>query len=238
MILYKYTGLEYIRSCIEKGIYASRLDSINDPFEGKGIRYKDQYRVVCLTSSPFQMLMWAYYGNHRGCCIEFDVDDNIGVRPVQYIKDFLDHEIMSTTEVIESLYTKGNEWNHEKEYRLVYYAPQAEKHLWTIEGANVFLNARVRRITLGFASEMDSNYAGTLQYLSAYRGANKDTTIEVTKCKLMGNKYQLEADKQFDIENELKSIETGAGEKTITGTFKVYDGSYTIEDDKGNASAS
>jgi len=35
VILFKYTGLEYIKSCIENGIYASRLDNINDPFEGK-----------------------------------------------------------------------------------------------------------------------------------------------------------------------------------------------------------
>ena len=61
MALFKYTGLQYIPSCIENGIFASRLDNINDPFEGKGIRYPNRYRVVCLTASPYQMLMWAYY---------------------------------------------------------------------------------------------------------------------------------------------------------------------------------
>ena len=62
--------------------------------------------MACLTTSPFQMLMWAYYGNHRGCCIEFEVKDSSGIRPVEYIKDFCEHEEMSTEEVIESLYRK------------------------------------------------------------------------------------------------------------------------------------
>jgi hypothetical protein len=65
MTLYKYTRQEFIPSSVENGIYASRLDDINDPFEGKGITYPNQYRVVCLTASSYRMLMWAYYGNHK-----------------------------------------------------------------------------------------------------------------------------------------------------------------------------
>ena len=125
--LYKYTALERIPSCIKNGVYASRLNNINDPYEGRGIRYMNQYRVVCLTSSPFQMLMWAYYGNHKGCCIEYDVGEITGIRPVEYIKEFQSHEDMNTQEVIESLYKKGNEWSHEHEYRLVYHESTASK---------------------------------------------------------------------------------------------------------------
>ena len=58
MKLYKYTSLEFIPSCVENGVYASNLGNINDPYEGKGISYPSQYRVVCMTNSPFQMLMW------------------------------------------------------------------------------------------------------------------------------------------------------------------------------------
>ena len=227
MILFKYTGLEHIKSCIENGIYASRLDNINDPFEGKGIRYKEQYRVVCLTASPFQMLMWAYYGNHRGCCIEYEVDESIGIRQVEYIKEFLDHEDMNTTEIIESLYKKGNEWNHEKEYRMVYYSPQANKSLWKVDGENVFLRAKVKKITFGLASEMDCRYADILEFLSQYNNGH-GSIIDITKCKLMRNRYQLEPDKQFDIDNELRVLRANNNtNKTITGTFDVYGGRYT-----------
>ena len=130
MGLFKYTELQYIPSCIESGIYASRLDNINDPFEGNGVKYPDHYRVVCLTKSSHKMLMWAYYGNHRGCCVEFDVSNISGVRKIEYIKKFINRENMNTDEVIDSLYKKGYEWKNENEYRLVYYEPNAEETIW------------------------------------------------------------------------------------------------------------
>ena len=205
MALFKYTKLEYIQSCVENGVYASQLNNINDPYEGRGIRYPDQYRVVCLTASPFQMLMWAYYGNHRGCCVEFDVDGIDGIRAVDYIKEFQEHEKMDTTEVIDSLYKKGNEWSHEKEFRIVYYSQTADKTIWRKKDNNIFLTAPVKRIIFGYASEMDSNYSNVLCYIRDYNETHK-TKIEVTKCKLMSNKYQLEPDKQFNLELEIESI--------------------------------
>lgn len=165
MALFKYTGQQFIPSCIENGIFASRLDNINDPFEGKGIRYHNLYRVVCLTASPYKMLMWAYYGNHRGCCVEFDVDGVEGIRPVDYIKEFQYHEDMDTNEVIESLYKKGNEWNIENEYRLVYHTPTADKKIWNrIRGEDIFLIAPVKQIIFGYAAEMDEHYPEMLEY--------------------------------------------------------------------------
>ena len=205
MALFKYTGLQYIPSCIENGIFASRLDNINDPFEGKGIRYPNRYRVVCLTASPYQMLMWAYYGNHRGCCIEFDVEKIKGIRQVEYIREFLSHEDMNTQEVIESLYKKGNEWSHEKEYRLVYHEPRAEKDSWKRIGENVFLIAPVKQIIFGFAAEMDEKYPEMLEYIRKYNDSN-DQMIKVTKCKLKPNQYRLEEDKQFDLDEEIESL--------------------------------
>lgn len=205
MALFKYTDIKYIPSCIENGIYASRLDCINDPYEGKGIRYKNQYRVVCLTASPYQMLMWAYYGNHRGCCVEFDVDNVNGIRPVKYIKEFKSHEDMNSQEIIESLYTKGNEWNHEKEYRLVFYKPDANASEWKQDGDNVFLISNVKSIIFGVAAEMNENYITSLKQIKEFNDTHT-RKIKVTKCKLKSNKYQLEADKQFDISSELERL--------------------------------
>jgi len=135
---------------------------------------------------------------------------------------------MDTAEIIKSLYTKGNEWNHEKEYRLVYYRPQANELLWKVDGENVFLRAKVKKITFGLASEMDCHYAEALEFLLAYSNEHGGI-IDITKCKLMRNKYQLEADKQFDIDNELRVVRVNNINKTITGTFDVYGGKYTVE---------
>ena len=207
MALFKYTNLNFIPSCIENGIYASRLDKINDPYEGKGIRYKDQYRVVCLTGSPYTMLMWAYYCNHMGCCIEFDIDGIEGIRPVKYIKKFEIHEEMNTQEVIESLYKKGNEWRHEKEFRIVYHKPTANPKLWKCESDDVYLIAPVKRIIFGVTSELDKHYKEALEYIKEYN-ENYKRKIEVSKCILMSKKYQLEADKQFDLISEINHLKT------------------------------
>ena len=209
-MLYKYTGIKYIPSCIENGVYASQLDNINDPYEGKGIRYPEQYRVVCLTASSLQMLMWAYYGNHKGCCVAFDVNY---ATPVEYIKEFQMHEDMSTKEVIESLYQKGNEWKHEKEFRIVFHESKANDPSWKRIDENIFLVAPVKKIVFGYLAEMDEKYVEMLEYIKEYNQNNEP--IEVTKCRLKNEKYQLAEDKQFDIDAELKRLVTFQNKETM-----------------------
>ena len=204
MKLYKYTSQEFIPSCVENGVYASNLGNINDPYEGKGISYPSQYRVVCMTNSPFQMLMWAYYGNHRGCCITYEIDDSI-VRKVDYTTEFQSHEDMTTEEVIESLHHKGKEWEHENEYCVVYYAPRANKDLWNIDGEDIFLKAQVEKVVFGLLAKEDKNYLKMLKYLQKHNRNHEK--IDVSKCKLRNDKYQLESDKQFDIDIEIGMLE-------------------------------
>ena len=221
--LYKYTTSEYIRSCIENGVYASKLDNINDPYEARDVRYQDQYRVVCLTSSSTQMLMWAYYGNHKGCCIEYDVTDIGSIRKVEYVKEFISREDMTTDEVIETLYCKGHEWRHENEHRLVYHTGTANESLWKHDGDNVFLIAPVKSITFGIAVDLDYKYIEALEYLKEYNRVHKPI-IEVSKCRLMSNKYQLKADKQFNLDDEIKSVKADKRQKFNVGPSGVRSG--------------
>lgn len=51
MILYQYMDLSYLSSCFENGTYASKLERVNDPYEGLGIEYPNQYRICCMTKS-------------------------------------------------------------------------------------------------------------------------------------------------------------------------------------------
>ncbi len=231
MTLYKYTPIEHIKSCIEKGIFASNLDNINDPYEGKGIRYKDQYRVVCLTASPIQMLMWAYYGNHRGCCVEFDVNRVDGLRRVDYIKTFQSHEDMDTKQVIESLYCKGYEWKHENEYRIVYHKKSADRALWEIDKDKIYFKAPAKRIIFGLAAEMNSRYIEILEYLKEYNETHKPS-IEVTKCRLMSDKYQLETDKQFDLDAEISSLKSYEKKKNKRKIQTALTGEYEVDGER------
>ena len=146
--------------------------------------------------------MWAYYGNHRGCCVEYDVSNINGIKKVDYVKEFNSHEDMNNDEVLESLYKKGNEWAHENEYRIVYYQPSENKGLWKIKKDDVFLKASVKKIVFGYLAEKEDGYYEALEYLNKYNSKN-EKNIEIAKCKMMKNKYQLEENKQFDIELEL-----------------------------------
>ena len=68
----------------------------------------------------------------------------------------------------------------------------------------MFLKAQVKRVVFGLLSEEDDKYLDMLKYLQKH---NKDYgQIEVAKCRLRRDKYQLEADKQFDIESEINEV--------------------------------
>lgn len=226
--LFKYTLSEHIQSCVENGVYASRLDNINDPYEARDVRYQEQYRVVCLTSSSQQMLMWAYYGNHKGCCIEYDVTGIDGIQKVNYIRDFISRENMTTDEVIKSLYCKGNEWNHENEHRIVYHAGTTDETLWNHVGDDIFLIAPVKSIIFGIAADLDYKYIEALEYLREYNKLHQPV-IQVSKCKLMSDKYQLELDKQFDLDSEIKAVKLDKRKKYKIGNSGVWGGKYRID---------
>jgi len=90
----------------------------------------------------------------------------------------------------------------------------------------VFLKAQVKRVIFGLAAEMDFKYVKALEYLKDYNDSHTQK-IEVTKCKLMSNKYQLEADKQFDLAAEIENVKTDPSKGRFKiGDSEVYDGSY------------
>lgn len=200
--LFKYTSMDFIESCILNGVYASRIDEVNDPFESDGIHYPYLFRICCMTSSAKKMLLWAYYTNHKECCVEFDVSeiDTSIIRPVDYIKSFSDHANMSLDEIFASLYCKGNEWSHENEYRAVYYKKKANDLYWNIVGDYVFLKAKVKSVTFGLFAERDlPRYKKALEILKQYG-------IQAKKCKLRNDKYAIGEDRQFDIDVELERV--------------------------------
>ena len=198
MILYKYMKLSYLSSCFENGIHASRLERVNDPYEGLGIEYPDQYRICCMTRSPLKMLMWAYYVNHRGCCVGFDVGEHF--QRVKYTDTLQPHEEMNSIEIIKSLYTKGKEWVHEEEYREVYYELKPDGKLWIKKHDEVYFKAQVVSVTFGLTAESNPDYLEALEYLRDM----ENTGVEFSKCKLKKGQYQLYKDKQFDIAQEIK----------------------------------
>lgn len=92
-------------------MYAAQFEDLNDPMEGsylydqgvidanfvrKLYGQKAQWRILSLSATPYDMLMWAYYAEaHTGFVIGVQIaDHNARVETVEYVPDLaleLDH---------------------------------------------------------------------------------------------------------------------------------------------------
>lgn len=198
MKLYKYTNIDYAIKALEYGIYAGRLNQLNDPYEGEGILYPESYRICSLTSSSKAMLMWAYYGYHRECCIGYHIADE-HVRKVIYTSDYYDHIDMTNEELIENLYCKAKEWSHENEYRIICHTSQYDPSLWFNNEENYYFKARPFEITFGLNTNFkEERVQKLLNYLLVY-----EDQLKVNKCRLSHKKYEIVYHKQFDFKKEI-----------------------------------
>ncbi len=211
--LYKYTSLKYLQDALEYGVYAAKLDQVNDPYEGHDIEYMDKYRVVCLTGSDKAMLLWAYYVQHRGCCIEYYTPDDYSrvIHKVGYTDSFFNRREMNGAEIIESLYHKGKEWEHENEFRAVYYETRdGKKDYWRRIGDRVFFQLKIKSITFGVLSHEDQMYFDSLRLINKLAN-DGNPGIEIKKLIKSNDRYQLILDKQYDIQHELEHAFLFAG---------------------------
>lgn len=205
--VYKYTKLKYIKSAFEYGIFASRLEQLNDPYEIFGIKYTNKYRVCCTSSSSRKMLMWSHYSRHSGCVVIFEnpiYDSKEVLKEIDYTDKLIDFERMKNDNIVEYLMSKGKEWAYEKEMRAVYYSDSNEKY-WIKKGNEVYLRAKVKGIIFGLYSDREDEYLDSLKLIKDYND-ELDCEIEVKKCMLSRKKYEIILDPQFDYKEEIKKI--------------------------------
>ncbi len=208
--LYKYTSLKYIEESLNYGVHAARLNSVNDPYEIHEIMYPEDYRIVCMTSSCKKMLLWSYYVNHKGCCIEFDIPEFAReiVKPVNYSKNIEYRQSMDADQIIASLYSKGDEWKEESEYRAVYYTRRDNDwSYWKKYKDEIFLKLEVKAIILGVNSEYSDGYLEALKSIRDWND-NNGKSIPVYKMYKRTDKYGLEINKQFDYKREIKKLQS------------------------------
>ena len=204
MELHKYTSIDHALDSLKHGIYAGQIKDFNDPYEAEGIVFPEDYRVCCTSSSNKQMFMWAYYGHHRGCCIQFHVPDDLeNVKKVEYKREYICHREMDSDEIYKSLYQKSLEWKHENEIRIVYSKNNADKSLWNCIGENVYFIAKPKSIMLGLLVDFDDIIVQKLLRDIKTLNDNSEEKIQVKKCMLSSSKYQLITDKQFDYERHI-----------------------------------
>ena len=222
--LYKYMDMRHLESCIQKGIYASNIGN-NDPSERQGVRDHELYRKCTMTNSPKQMILWAYYGGHRGCCVEYDVSnvDKVLLRKAEYTDTRISRFDMSPLEIREDLYKRGIEWKHENEYCAVFYRASYDKDAWSICNENeVFLKAKVKSVMFGlYAEDLYDDYLKALRIIKEYG-------IEAKKCRIKPGEYRISPDPQFDIDAEIlrltskrKNAETKQGGAFVYNNYGI-----------------
>lgn len=198
MKVYRYTQLRYLQDALSYGIYASDITEVNDVYESKDIHYPEQYRICCMCKGYQQMLMWAHYGRHRECCVEYEVPDEWAgkeIREIDYIKKPVSRKNKNAKDVEESFFTKGNEWKYEKECRAVYHAKNANETVWRVKGEKVFLRATPTRVIFGVAAEHNERYQDALRLLKKF---NERAAVKVEKMRIEDKRYRLKKDEQYD----------------------------------------
>ena len=139
-----------------------------------------QRRIYCLTPDPDSTLMWSHYAEqHRGICLEFDVDNDLfrKAKQVSYASTYpawLPHEFDARPErTIEVITTKAEDWSYEKEFRLISVLTGAETDYLRTQGdffslpprslKGVIIGAQAAPETIEFVADIVKRYAPTLR---------------------------------------------------------------------------
>ncbi len=144
-MLYKYRSISntifLLDILVNKRLFASEFDSLNDPMEGH-FRYrkskvgrdliseirslKKELKICSLSKKANDTLMWSYYGDgHKGVAIGVEVadDDEYDIRSVTYRERAARvSKSMDAEEAVKKLLsTKLLPWEHEQEVRVLTY---------------------------------------------------------------------------------------------------------------------
>lgn len=149
---FKFRSLQDLRRFVDiilnKRLFASRYNELNDPMEGMYLTDPRNREVICLLKTEKyrtrvcslskdyrHTLLWAHYADsHKGCCIEVSVnEERVRLGEVTYIKDLPYIDNFRSGE--ELLLHKSTIWEYEDEVRLFTNAQ--------------YLNVQVHRVIFG-----------------------------------------------------------------------------------------
>ena len=219
----KYTSIKYIDSTLKYGIYAGRIEDLNDPYESKDILNFDEYRICSLTRTKNANLMWAHYANsHKGCSIQIKYDNygtcNSDLKRVNYKNHYINRRnLISASEVIISLYCKDDKWKDELEVRAVFYKYRFDSEVWNVLPDNqVYFRARIRAINFGCMTDVDSEdyYKAVFAIYKYNQSVEEEDRIKIQKMMMKDNEYRFVVSKNYSFEKEVERL--GIVERLVT----------------------
>ncbi len=209
--LYKYTRLENINSTLNNGIFASSPDALNDPYECRfsELNKMQRYRVVCLSRSRNQKLMWSHYADgHRGCAIKIVTPDDYGTDtcPLQRVRYIGKIDLYSKTDDIAThLFEKDGKWKKELEVRAVLCVDKPLPPHWKKQRNMYFYRATISQVDFGCFSHYDRHYLDALIAIRDYN-TNHKKKIKVRKYKMSEKRFEFVLDENFDYIKEIANL--------------------------------
>lgn len=215
-LLFKYTSVRYIQSSLENGIYAGKIEDLNDPYEAKDIRDCSTYRICALSRSLNSNLMWAHYANsHKGCKLQIKFNEycssNSPLKRVNYKSKHINRASLLTEEdIIDSLYCKDDKWKDELEVRAVFSKNQYDQTAWNIlDDDSVFLKAKISTISYGCMVDTNSDdYRKSILAIYQYNLERPiKERIKVQKMAMKDKEYRFIVDSDYSFELELERLD-------------------------------
>lgn len=165
-MLYKYRGLNSFEFALDifvnQRLYAANYQELNDPMEGQFIYSRElltqkevshirgqkaRYRIVSLSETPHNMLMWSYYSDaHFGFVVGVEIPDNQAIkRKVEYVDSLkassFDLSKPSDVLALDILSRKLTLWEHERETRVFVDVNQ--------ESSDKFVSVEIKELLFG-----------------------------------------------------------------------------------------
>lgn len=191
--LYKYRSLQdlkrFLDIIVNKRLYGARYLSLNDPMEGQfEFDLNDSFTqpalqqlfderaktIICSLSRkcnskgiPNNGILWSMYADeHKGCCIEVEVDDPDWIKRDVFYSSLPPIVDNPNIQVVDILSIKFNQWAYEDEVRYINTDPKTP-----------YLNVKIKAVYLGIRmSKEDVEF-----YTSLIHSIDKE--IEVRQIK-------------------------------------------------------
>lgn len=211
MLLYKYrdiSGTSFKNTqdiFINKRLYLSKLESMNDPNESiVEIQIDNQFkvygnlleernrkkgtRIFSLSETNRSSLMWSHYAaSHTGICIEFDFSDwqdtdSVFLKKVCYVDSPVQVSHRSFYDYVEFAKYKESSWSYEKEWRLIS-TRDSFLHIGLSQIKTIFLGAKFDK--------------SSLQWVEYWRDAY-NPNVEIRQMNFVTCSYELFDDTELD----------------------------------------
>lgn len=197
---YRFANIGAFSEILSGCAWHSRLDLLNDPFEGMYVnrsgredldRHVESSRVCCFSEEKSSLLLWAHYAdNHRGICLEYEVPEyefRSRFMEVKYREElpllnqidvnFDGHLLVNVNKASGSVFlTKSLDWAYEKEWRVFVVSDKKS------EGELVDVPGRLSAVYFGLRSSGSTRAIATK--LSPH-------CVELYDSFLQGDSYQL-----------------------------------------------